>query len=156
VNGRYMRAHQRLEEVAGAVQFFRRDCFEAIGGLMPMREGGWDAITCISARMHGYKTATFADLTVEHLKPRNASEGNPVRRKWQMGLRDYALGNHPLFETMKCVGRWSESPLFLGAAARFIGYCWGGVVRRGRVLPREIVAYSRREQVARLKSVLPW
>ena len=58
-------------DVPGAVQFFRRECFERIGGLTPIPEGGWDAMTCATARMNGYQTRLFTDLVVDHLKPRH-------------------------------------------------------------------------------------
>ncbi len=70
VNGRHIQQRQHLRDVAGAVQFFRRACFESLGGLLPIPQGGWDAITCVRTRMNGYKTATFPELIVDHLKPR--------------------------------------------------------------------------------------
>jgi biofilm PGA synthesis N-glycosyltransferase PgaC len=154
VAGRRLNSRQHLQEVAGAVQFFRRECFEAIGGLIPIPEGGWDAITCLLARMKGFRTATFPDLVVEHLKPRNAAEGNVIRRQWQFGLREYALANHPLFEFIKCCSRCMENPVFLGALSRFAGYCWGHLTRRRRVLPNSVIDFAHREQLERLKRLL--
>jgi len=90
-----------------ATQFFRRKCFESIGGLVAIPEGGWDAITCVQPELVG-TYGTFPDLIVDHLKPRNISEGNVFRRNWQMGS-DYALGSHPLFEVVKCMARTMES-----------------------------------------------
>jgi glycosyltransferase involved in cell wall biosynthesis len=155
IAGRRVNSRQHLQEVAGAVQFFRRACFEAIGSLVPLPEGGWDAITCLHARMKGFKTATFPDLIVEHLKPRNIAEGNVFRRHWQFGLREYALANHPLFEVIKCCARCMEHPVFVGALSRFAGYCWGGITRRRRMLPGPVIDFARREQLERLKRLLP-
>jgi len=143
---------QYLKDVAGATQFFRRECFNSLGGLIPIPEGGWDAITCIQARARGYKTATYPDLVVEHLKPRNFAEGNVIRRQWQRGTRDYALGAHPLFEMLKCGGRTRESPLLIGAAARLAGYTWCGLTGKKRTISREIIELIRHEQVSRIAS----
>ncbi|MBV33354.1 MAG: hypothetical protein CMK36_07985 [Porticoccaceae bacterium] len=44
------------QDVPGALQFFRRGCFESIGKFFPIPEGGWDSITCMSARMRVYTT----------------------------------------------------------------------------------------------------
>lgn len=139
-------------DVPGAVQFFRRECFERIGGLIPIPEGGWDGMTCAMARMHGYETKLFTDLVVDHLKPRNISEGGVVRRKWQMGLRDYASGYHPLFEAVKCVSRLKNPPLVIGAVAWWSGYCCALLRRHPRILDTSIVAYIRCEQMKRLTS----
>ena len=150
VDGIPMRHRQHLREVAGAVQFFRRQCFESLGGLVAIPEGGWDAITCVRARMNGFKTATFPELVVDHLKPRNIAEGNLFRRHWQFGIRDYALGSHPLFELAKCCARTVDSPLLIGAVARLFGYSVSAMTWRKRFLSEEVVNYMRREQLARL------
>ena len=141
-------------DVPGAVQFFRRECFESIGGLVPIPEGGWDGMTCAMARMNGYQTRLFTDLVVDHLKPRNISEGNAVRRKWQMGVRDWAAGYHPLFEIVKCASRIKEPPLLIGAAAWWIGYCTAVLQRRPRIVEPSVVAYVRREQITRVRRLL--
>jgi glycosyltransferase involved in cell wall biosynthesis len=158
VDGKRFRDRQSLQNVAGAVQFFRRECFESLGGLVPVAEGGWDAITCVRARMNGYRTETFADLIVEHLKPRNVAEGGPLRRHWQFGTRDYALASHPVFELAKCCARWGDFPPVLGALARLSGYGWAAVRNRKRQLPPDVCIHIRREQLARLnpfKTVWP-
>lgn len=139
------------EDVPGAVQFFRRKCFEKLGGLIPIPEGGWDTLTCAMARMHGFETKLFTDLIVDHHKPRNIAEGGAIRRKWQLGVRDYACGYHPLFEVIKCLGRWSEPPFLVGAVAWWIGYCTAALQRRPRVVPPEAIAHVRREQMTRLR-----
>lgn len=138
-------------DVPGAVQFFRRECFDAIGGLIPIPEGGWDGMTCAMARMKGYQTRLFTDLVVDHLKPRNISEGGFIRRKWQMGVRDYAAGYHPLFETVKCISRLKNPPFVIGAIAWWIGYFMAWFQRRERVVPKEVIDYIQNEQMARLR-----
>lgn len=137
-------------DVPGAVQFFRRSCLESLGRLQALPEGGWDALTCAVARMNGYKTLLCTDLIVDHLKPRNISQGGMLRRKWQMGVRDYAMGYHPVFEFAKCLGRASTPPLILGAVVWFLGYVSGSVKRIPRVVPAMVVRHVRSEQLRRL------
>jgi poly-beta-1,6-N-acetyl-D-glucosamine synthase len=141
---------RNIDDVPGAVQFFRRACFESLGGLLAIPEGGWDALTCAKARMNGFETRLIPELVVDHLKPRNISEGGVIRRKCQLGIRDYALGYHPAFEFVKCLGRMTEPPLVLAAVARFAGYCMGMSQRRARLLPQDLLAFVRREQMRRL------
>ena len=139
-----------LKDVAGAVQLFSRSCFESLGGLIPIPEGGWDAITNIRARANGYDTRTFPELRVEHLKPRNSMEGGSIQRKWQLGIRDYALGYHPAFELAKCVVRWRERPVVVGGLARIAGFGWSTIHRLPRILPPDVIAAIRREQRNRM------
>jgi hypothetical protein len=103
--------------------------------------------------MIGYDTRLITTLIVDHLKPRNVGEGGIFRRKWQMGVRDYALGYHPLFEFVKCVGRWHERPLIIGAFCWWIGYCCAILQRRPRLIPPDLLAFVRREQKQRLRGV---
>jgi glycosyltransferase involved in cell wall biosynthesis len=148
------RAYQNLNEVAGATQFFSRRCFESLGGLLAIPEGGWDAITCVRARMNGFRTATFPNILMEHLKPRNIAKGNWFQRFAQLGQRDYALGGHPLFEAVKCASRWMERPVLLAALARLCGYT--GMWLKGAMPypPPPVLAYLRREQLSRLKRII--
>jgi len=144
-------------DVPGAVQFFRRECFERIGGLIPIPEGGWDGMTCAMARMHGYQTRLCTDLVVDHLKPRNISEGGAMRRKWQMGVRDYVAGYHPVFEGVKCLSRLNDPPWLIGAVAWWIGYCMAWFRRRSRMVDPAVIAHIRQEQWQRINRVLrPW
>jgi len=137
-------------DVAGAVQFFRRACFESLGGLLAIPEGGWDAVTCVAARMNGYGTATIDELLVDHHKPRNCSHGGWIRRTWQLGQRDYVLGYDPLFEIVKCVRRALDPPVAVGSLARWFGYCVSALKRRSRRIPPPVVKQIRMEQRQRL------
>jgi glycosyltransferase involved in cell wall biosynthesis len=141
-----------LTEIAGAVQFFRRDCFESLGGLVALPEGGWDTITCVQARINGFRTRTFPEIEVDHLKPRNIAEGNFFRRTWQLGIREYALGNHPQFEVVKCAYRCVHYPYFIGGIIRLAGYLSCYLTRRKRLISREIIRFIRQEQLRRLYS----
>jgi biofilm PGA synthesis N-glycosyltransferase PgaC len=145
------RMPRNQQDVPGAVQFFRRNCFEAIGSLLAIPEGGWDALTCARARMVGFDTRLLTDLVVDHLKPRNFSEGGMLQRKWKMGVRDYALGYHPLFEAFKAASRFGEEPFLAGGAAWWLGYCWAAIQRRERLVPRDLIEFVRGEQKNRLK-----
>ena len=144
------RLPRNRDDVPGAAQFFRHQCFEELGGLLAIPEGGWDALTCARARMLGYETRLLTHLIMDHLKPRNISEGSLLRRTWQLGVRDYALGYRPLFECAKCLGRLLESPLFVGSIARWVGYCCATIQRRKRMIPGDLLKFVRIEQKRRL------
>lgn len=150
IEGRRHRAGQSLQDVAGAVQFFRRHCFEGLDGLIPLPEGGWDTVTCVQARMHGFKTRTFEDLEVDHLKPRNIAEGGVLKRNWQLGVRGYAVGNHPLFEVTKCAYRCLQRPFLIGGAMRLAGFVDCYLRGRKRQLSAETIRFVREEQMRRL------
>jgi len=45
-----------IEHVSGACQLFRRDCFEQIGGYVPVKAGGIDQLAVLAARMKGWNS----------------------------------------------------------------------------------------------------
>src|SRR6266550_9142591 len=56
-----------IEHVSGACQLFRRECFEQIGGYVPVKSGGIDHIAVLTARMKGWKTRTFTEkMSIHH------------------------------------------------------------------------------------------
>ncbi len=55
-----------IEHVSGACQLFRRECFEQVGGYVPVKGGCIDHIAVITARMKGWKTRTFTDKVCLH------------------------------------------------------------------------------------------
>ena len=139
------------QDVPGALQFFRRECFEAIDGLTPIPEGGWDSVTCTTARMKGFTTRLVTHLIVDHLKPRNTIYGGVLKRKWQLGVRDYALGYHPIFEFVKCAGRlFREKPYIISSIVWISGFLYSTITNRKRLISNEFIEHVRSEQMGRL------
>ena len=142
-------------DIPGAVQFYRKECFDAIGGLMPIPEGGWDGIACVMARMAGYRTRLMSDLVVDHLKPRNVSQGGVLKRRWQMGIRDRAVGYQPLFEFVKCLSRIGDTPWLAGSIAWWCGYLSACFSARQSMVPEPVRHQLRREHADRIKKLFP-
>src|SRR5712691_5562273 len=65
---RHTYAHRfaQLEHVSGACQLFRRQCFEQVGGYVPIKGGAIDWIAVTTARMKSWKTRTFLEKTCFH------------------------------------------------------------------------------------------
>jgi biofilm PGA synthesis N-glycosyltransferase PgaC len=139
------------DSVAGAVQMFRRACFDKIGGYTPLHHGGEDSLAELDARMAGWEVRSLPELHVFHYRP-TSSAGGKWRGLFRNGVEDATFGNHPLFELFKCARRLTGSPWVLGSAVRLYGYCWWNLTRRKPVIPPEKVAFLRREQLSRLRS----
>ncbi len=137
--------------VAGAVQMFRRDCYEQIGGYLPCRFGGEDAGVEITARMHGWDVQTFPELEVCHHRRVSAGEGPLVRTKLRHGMCHYSLGYHPLFEMVRNAYKISERPYVVGSLLTSLGYFWAMLTGMKRELPEDVVRYLRSEQMERLR-----
>src|SRR5262249_51835178 len=57
----FKRTTSSLNHAVGAVQFWRRECFEAVGGYRPATVGGVDSLAELTARMKGWETKSFPD-----------------------------------------------------------------------------------------------
>jgi cellulose synthase/poly-beta-1,6-N-acetylglucosamine synthase-like glycosyltransferase len=136
--------------VRGATQFFRRECFQQIGGLVPIKYGGEDGIACASARMYGWEIKNFNDIEVLHLRPTGTVNSNIIKTRFRDGFVEYHLGYHPLFQIVKCFRRVKEKPIFIGSVVRFIGFWWANLKREKRNISKELISFIRKEQISRL------
>ena len=69
--------------VSGAVQFFRRACYDDIGGFVPIQTGGEDTVALVMAKARGWEVQSFPDLPVLHHK--HAGGGSVLSRRFQDG-----------------------------------------------------------------------
>jgi len=142
------------EYVSGACQLFRRECFEEIGGYVAVNEGGVDDIAVVTARMKGWKTRTFTDKTCRHHRAHGSAEHSVLMTRFRDGALDYVLGGHPLWGLLRAVHQMTKRPFVLGGLMLLAGYVSAMVRRKERPVSRELIAFHRREQMRRLRSVL--
>lgn len=153
-NGRSVsRSSNSTRSVAGAIQLFRRECYENIGGHRPIDYGGEDWVCEIEARCNGWTVEAFPQVIVQHHKP-NVSRRGALREAIRQGRMDYVVGSHPIFEIVKCLRRVSERPYFLSAAVRYASFSWSCVAGYERVISEEGVKALRRDQAGRLKHLV--
>jgi biofilm PGA synthesis N-glycosyltransferase PgaC len=143
-----------IEHVSGACQLFRRECFEEIGGYVPVKGGGVDHIAVIAARMKGWRTRTFTDKVCVHHREIGSAKYGTLMAKFKVGVQDYALGSHPTWELFRTVYQMTKKPFVAGGLLLFAGYVWALIQRMERPISREMVAFRRREQMRRLRRLL--
>jgi poly-beta-1,6-N-acetyl-D-glucosamine synthase len=139
--------------VPHAVQFFRRECFEQIGGYLPLKYGGPDTHAEVFARMKGWRVELLGELPAYHHRATSSYEGF-VRAAFRQGKMDYSLGNHPLFEFFKWVNRIREKPYFLHTLIHMMGYVSGFWEKEERLVSKDFVRYLHKEQLKRLRNLL--
>ena len=69
------RPYNTERSVAGGIQLFRREFYQVLGGLIPLKNGGEDWYAEVNARMKGWEVASFHNLHVFHHKPGNVVRG---------------------------------------------------------------------------------
>ena len=143
-----------IEHVSGACQLFRRECFEDIGGYVPVEGGGIDHIAVITARMKGWKTRTFTDTVCLHHRAIGSARSGALMARFRVGASDYALGSHPLWEVCRTTYQMTKPPVVVGGLMMLAGFQWAAVRRAPRPVSDELVAFRRREQMRRLRQFL--
>jgi glycosyltransferase involved in cell wall biosynthesis len=132
--------------VRGATKIYRRECWDAIGGLLS--GPGWDTVDEVKANMLIWKSRSFPELKVIHFRPTGQAEGS-WKNSVKDGRSDYVTGYHPLFMFLKCVKRIVEPPVVVGS----VGLMYGFVSSYFRGVPRvekDLIQYVQRQQLRRL------
>jgi poly-beta-1,6-N-acetyl-D-glucosamine synthase len=143
---------QKLESnpkfhVRGATKIYRRECWEAIGGLW--KAPGWDTIDEVNANMLGWKSYSFSELQVIHHRLTGTADGL-LRDRIKHGVACYVSGYHPLFVAASCVSRLAKKPYVTGSAAICYGFLKGYWYGMPRVKDRRLIKYLRGQQLRRL------
>lgn len=140
-----------VEDVVGACQLFRRECFEEIGGYLPVKDGGVDDVAYLTARMKGWRTRAFTDRLFIHHRQSGTAQHSLLKARFRTGALNYALGSHPIWEVLRTGYQMTKRPVVVGGLAAAAGYLWATVRSLERPMPRELVAFRRREQMQRLR-----
>lgn len=148
---RYDYRFTNIEHVSGACQLFRRQCFEDIGGYEPIEGGGIDWVAVTTARMRGWKTRTFTEKVCFHLKGIGTGNGSQLSAWFRYGQKDYALGNHPLWQLFRSMYQMTKKPFIVKGSLMLSGYLWSAVKRTKRPISRELLDFHRAEEMNRLK-----
>jgi glycosyltransferase involved in cell wall biosynthesis len=150
VNGKTIPLYLHPNITRGAVQFFKRECYEDVGGLLPLKYGGEDSAACFSARLKGWEVENFGDLIGYHHRLAGTADRNIFKARFREGFVEYHLGYHPLFEFVKGISRFKEQPIIIGSIVRFFGYWLANLKREKRYISKELINFIRKEQIKRL------
>ena len=152
VNGSLVRERCPPGHVRGATKFYRRECYQMIAPLP--RILGWDTIDEISARMHGWRTATFETPGGDslHLRPTAARDGL-LRGYQRFGECAWGYGAHPLHVALGTVARLVRRPRVMGALSYALGWVRAALRGAPRASP-QVRAFGRAEQLQRARALL--
>ena len=137
----------RKEHVSGACQLFRRECFESIGGYVPLKAGAIDLTAVVTARMKGWKTETFTDKFCVHHRQMGTAKNNILKATFRSGYGDYPMGVHPVWQIFRSIYQMSRKPIILGGMMLMAGYSWAMLTRAHKPVSREFVHFRGKEQM---------
>jgi glycosyltransferase involved in cell wall biosynthesis len=138
------------EQVSGTMQFFRRPCFEAVGGFV--RGVLWDVIDGHRARMLGWEAWSFPDpeIRILHHRLMGSSHRSIVHGRLRWGRGNYFMGTHPLYAIASGVYRMAERPFIIGGLCIMLGYLLAFLGRAPRYEDSAFRRHLRAWQLRRL------
>jgi biofilm PGA synthesis N-glycosyltransferase PgaC len=134
--------------VRGALKLYSRECFAAIGGVEERL--GWDTIDETYARMEGFETRSFPQLSARHHRP-VATRGGTLRGRARHGQCAYILRYGGWWVTLRSLKVACSRPRGLSGIAFLYGYLRAAVRREDRVEDerfRRFVASELRRRVS--------
>ncbi len=146
--------YTNIKHVSGQCQLFRRECFEEIGGYIPIKGGGIDYVAVTTARMKGWRTRTFLDKSFVHHRTMGTGSGGKLSAYVKQGKKDYFLGNHHLWEMFRIFYQMTKKPFVLRGVLLSLGFFLAAVKGDKRPVSDELMIFVRNEQMSRLRNIL--
>jgi glycosyltransferase involved in cell wall biosynthesis len=143
VGGTLVSERRGDEMSVGMIKFYRRECFEEIGGFV--REVMWDAIDCHKARSLGWIAVSWddPDLRFEHLRPMGSSQAGIHTGRRRHGFGQYYMGSSLPFFAATCLYRMLEPPYVTGGISMMAGYLGAMLRRVPRQQDKALIAFIR-------------
>ena len=144
------------EMSVGMTKFYRRSCFEEIGGFV--RQVMWDGIDCHKCRQLGWIAVSWdePELQFIHLRPMGSSQQGIFTGRMRHGFGQYFMGTGLLYMTASSVFRMIHPPYFVGCLAMLWGYIKSfiqGQPRFGDVKLVKFIQQYQRQCLMKGKSV---
>ncbi len=138
------------ESVAGAVQLFRKKCFEEIDGYLPLVGGLEDAVAELSARYYSWKTRSIKGMVVVHHRELGTVNRSIWQARFNDGINEYVTGYSYSYHLLRLCYYLTESPVILGSLVAFTGYIYALVTRKKKIIPAFLMTFQKKEQKERV------
>lgn len=135
------------EMSVGMTKFYRRTCFEEIGGFV--RQVMWDGIDCHKCRQLGWIAVSWddSDLNFIHLRPMGSSQQGIFTGRMRHGFGQYFMGTGLVYMMASSVFRMIHPPYFVGGLAMLWGYLKSMFQRKARFDDMALVTFIQSYQV---------
>jgi len=145
VNGVWTPDKVQPDHPVGPSKVYRRACFEAMGGLLPVP--GWDLADTLGAQMHAWTTRVFPDLKVNHYRVSGVRRGGAWKRSLLQGSFEYRHGYRFFYTLIKALRNIAQPPKVIGGIGRIVGFILAAWRRDVYLFPADMRAYLRQKQL---------
>ncbi|BDI04940.1 glycosyltransferase [Sphaerotilus microaerophilus] len=136
----------------GPSKMYRRTCFEAIGGLLPVP--GWDLADLLAAQMKGWQTRCWKDLMIKHYRPTGTRRQGRWARGVLQGRFEYRHGYAPLYTLVKAVYNLIGGANPVWTAGKIAGYTLAVFKQDPFIFDAPMRSFLRQKQHEHLKQQL--
>jgi glycosyltransferase involved in cell wall biosynthesis len=150
INGKFIGHKSQLHSVGGPIQFFRRECYESFGGYLPSPIGFIDGHAEISARMNGWQTNTFNEISVKHYRVTGMNRGGILKHRFQGGKIEYLFGYLYIYHIIRNLKTLFDKPFFLGYMFTLVGYHLSMIKQEERLVDKKFIKFVHTEQWNRI------
>ena len=134
--------------VRGPTKVYRTECFIDIGGIS--ESVAYDTIDEIKANLLGWRTRTFNNIKIVHLRKTGASAGTAIKWRISQGRGSYYSAYHPIFFLLRSLRHIFSYPYILGTIAMLYGYFVDYIQRKPQIDDPKFIQFIRREQINKL------
>jgi glycosyltransferase involved in cell wall biosynthesis len=136
------------EMSVGMIKFYRRECFEEIGGFVS--QVMWDGIDCHRCRMLGWIACSWDHpaLRFIHLRPMGSSHKGIFTGRMRHGFGQWFMGTSFPYMTASAVYRMTRPPLVIGGLAMWWGFTRAMIAHKPRYEDLAFRKFLRRYQWA--------
>jgi len=134
------------ENSIGPTKFYRRQCFEEIGGFV--HEVMWDGIDGHRCRQLGWIALSWdgPDLRVIHLRPMGSSQNGIITGRLRSGYGQYYMGTSFIYMLVSAVYRLAYPPYIVGGIAMLWGYIRSAKKGLPQLKDQELSRFIRKYQ----------
>lgn len=149
LNGKLLPMFTNPEGVGGPIQSFRKECWDDIGGYLPLAHEDTLAIVC--AQMKGWEVRSLKELIVKHHKAAGLPGRKYSKALLHLGKTEYLVGDHWLYQAIRSIAQISEKPIILSTIYKLVGF-WTAKLSGVKIqTPEEIMIFMRNKQLEKLK-----
>lgn len=136
------------EMSVGMIKFYRRACFEQIGGFV--RQVMWDGIDCHRCRIMGWIAESYDEpaLRFIHLRAMGSSHKGILTGRMRHGFGQWFMGTSLAYMTASALFRLTRPPILIGGVGMWWGYVKSMLTGQPRYDDAGFRAFLRRYQWA--------
>jgi len=138
VNGKLIREKSASYHIRGAFKFYKRKCFEEIGGFKLV--WNWDGLDEMMAMYRGWEIKVIDKAVIHH----RLNNYNIISYSYPSGITSYKMRDNLIIVFLKTLKRLLKKPFIIGGLFFFIGYLISFFKRESNIVDKDLGKFIRK------------